>query len=247
MCGRYVTPEEAALERHFNLTPRQAVTELIKAFGNFDTRPAVQVPVLRGRTRDVVRLDEQGERELLTMRWGLVPFFAKGVPGPYATFNARMEDLREKPSYRGPWKRGQRCLIPVKAFYEWQAQPPDFQKAVPHYISVLDREVFCLAGLWESSTTADGVELLSCTIITMAANELMQLIHNSKLQGKKRTVLPEADRRMPAILRKEDEETWLRGSADEAWAVLKQYPSDEMRAQPVVGKMVSDRQPELLS
>jgi len=87
------------------------------------------------------------------MRWGLVPFLAKGIPGPYTTFNAKMETLRTAASYRGPWKRGQRCLVLAEGFYEWRAQPPDWQKTVPHYISLPDREVFATAGLWDESAT----------------------------------------------------------------------------------------------
>lgn len=56
------------------------------------------------------------------MRWGLIPFFAKGVPLKYSTINARVETVQTGASYRGPWKRGQRCLRIATGFYEWQVQ-----------------------------------------------------------------------------------------------------------------------------
>jgi putative SOS response-associated peptidase YedK len=248
MCGRYVTPTEAAMERAMDLRGRDIGRELGRIFANYDTRPTQSVPAIRqhGDTREVVRLDDSGDRELVSLRWGLVPRWAKGKAGAYATFNARIETLRTSPAFRDAWKRGQRCLLPVAGFYEWQAQPPDWQKVVQHYITCTDQpEVFAMAGLWDSSTTEDGEVVESCTVITMPANALMREIHNSKRAGSKRVLLPEADRRMPAILAAADQEAWLRGTADEAWAVLKPYPAELMRA---VGVKPSkaDRPPELL-
>jgi putative SOS response-associated peptidase YedK len=227
MCGRYVTPEEAAIERIFNPHPR-ALPAPFDGVPNFNCSPTQRVPILRA-----VRTGAGG-RELLDMRWGLIPFFANGIDGGYSTFNARMEDMKSKPTYRGPWARGQRCLVLAAGFYEWQAQPPDYQKTIPHYITVTDQpEAFAMAGLWdESANQATGEIITSCTIVTMPANELLRRIHNSK-GGKKRVLLPEDQRRMPAILRAEDQDTWLSGTPDEAWALLSQYPAEKMQAVPV--------------
>jgi putative SOS response-associated peptidase YedK len=159
MCGRYVTPTEPAMERAMDLRGRDIGRELGRIFANYDTRPTQSVPAIRqhGDTREVVRLDDSGDRELVSLRWGLVPRWAKGKAGAYATFNARIETLRTSPAFRDAWKRGQRCLLPVAGFYEWQAQPPDWQKVVQHYITCTDQpEVFAMAGLWDSSTTEDG-------------------------------------------------------------------------------------------
>jgi putative SOS response-associated peptidase YedK len=80
--------------------------------------------------------------------------------------------------------------------------------------------VFGFAGLWDSSTGADGVVIRSCTIVTMPENKLMTEIHNVK-------------HRMPAILAKEDRDAWLTGSAEVAFSVIKQYPDTHMVATPV--------------
>lgn len=246
MCGRYVHPDEAALEREFNLTGPRVPDPVSQHFkDNYNVAPASKVPVVR--MQRVVRMLGP-EREVLTMRWGLVPFFAKGIAGPYSTINARMETLKTQPSYRGPWKRGQRCLIPARGFYEWQAQPPDWQRTVAHYITCNDQEIFALAGLWDESVTEAGAAILSCTIVTMPANELMAQVHNSKKAGKLRVLLPPEDRRMPAILARENRDAWLNGTADEAWACLAPYPSGHMVAWPVSAKVGSTRNnsPDLL-
>ena len=85
------------------------------------------------------------------------------------------------------------------------------------------------------SVKADGTIVESVTVITMPANELMKKIHNSRKRGGKRELLPESERRMPAILKKEDQDTWLTGTAEEAWNVLTPYPSEHMVARPVNG------------
>ena len=63
-------------------------------------------------------VEEDGKRDLVPMRWGLVPWWwkkrAKDVP---ATFNARAETVSEKPMFRDAFKR-RRCLIPASGYYE---------------------------------------------------------------------------------------------------------------------------------
>jgi putative SOS response-associated peptidase YedK len=128
------------------------------------------------------------------MRWGLVPFFAHGATPKYSTINARAETLATAASYRMPWRRGQRCILPAAGFYEWQLAA-DGSK-IPWFIRTADQEVFGFAGLWDRSVGTDGTELLSCTIVTLPANALLARIHNVK-------------QRMPAILDRGDQADWL--------------------------------------
>lgn len=236
MCGRYVTPDQADIERTWDLRAASAAGFLRGTFGNTDASPTQSVPLLR-----IIR-DSGGAKELVEARWGLIPHWAHGETAkdsrtgrPLTTFNAKMETLRTSPAYRGAWSRDQRCLVPVRGFYEWQAQPPDWQRTVRHYITVNDQQLFCFAGLWDRSTKADGTVVESVTVITMPAKELMQQIHNSRKRGPRRELLPETDRRMPAILRQEDQDAWLSGTKDAAWAALQPYASENMVAWPVNG------------
>jgi hypothetical protein len=96
----------------------------------------------------------------------------------------------------------------------------DGKSKQPFYITLNDQDVFGFAGLWDSSTGADGVVIRSCTIVTMPANKLMTEIHNVK-------------HRMPAILAKEDRDAWLTGTPEAAFSVIKQYPDTHMVATPV--------------
>ena len=212
MCGRYVSPDVAEAERYFLVHLMRWKFE-----SSFNVAPTQQVPVVRMA---------DGKREGVTLRWGLVPFFAKGVPPKYSTINATIEKLTEGPCWRGPRKRGQRCILAAAGFYEWHVNE-DGSKT-PFYISCADQPVFGFAGLWESSHAADGDALESCTIITMPPNPLMAEIHNVK-------------QRMPAILQSADINAWLAGSTDEARAALKPYPADSMVAWPVSTRVNSPK------
>jgi len=204
MCGRYVTKDQASIERAFSV---------VKPWWRFDASynvaPTQQVPVVRSAA---------GEREGVMLRWGLIPFFAKGVAPKYSTINARLETVETAASYRGPWKRGQRCIQVAAGFYEWHLTA-DGRKQ-PFFIHLADREVFGFAALWDRSFAADGIGIESCVHITMPANALMRDIHNAGNNP----------HRMPAILRAEDHDAWLGGTNDQARAALLPYPADLMVA-----------------
>jgi SOS response associated peptidase (SRAP)/Phage integrase family len=56
-------------------------------------------------TVDVIRLDESGNRELVPMRWGLIPaWWVKSLKEITATFNARAESVADKPMFRDAFK-----------------------------------------------------------------------------------------------------------------------------------------------
>jgi len=213
MCGRYVTPGQLDVEREFAV-----IRPLWQFEPSWNVAPTRQVPA--------VRLAQGQVREGVTLRWGLVPFFAHGLPPKYSTINARIETLDSAPSYRGPWKRGQRCLLPATGFYEWQVGEGGRKQA--YYIQLVDQPVFAFAGLWDRSVGAEGAVTESCTIVTMPANDLMARIHNSRA-------------RMPGLVAAGDREAWLAGSPAEAMRVLQPYPDGMMLAWPVGSRVNSPR------
>ncbi len=205
MCGRYVSPDEAAIEREFNLVRGEWHFP-----ASFNVAPTQEVPLIRLHG---------GQRQGVRLRWGLIPHFARGLAPKYSTINARIETVQTAASYRGPWSRGQRCLVIARGFFEWQTQA-DGKTRVPYYIHLNDQDMFAFAGLWESSRNDRGEKVESCTHLTLPANGLLSEIHNTK-------------RRMPAILAREDREAWLEGTSDQAWAALRPYPDGHMVAWPV--------------
>jgi putative SOS response-associated peptidase YedK len=179
---------------------------------------------------------ENGAPAAAMVRWGLIPSFAHGTPGKFSTINARIETFATAAAFRGAWKLGQRCIQPASGFYEWHLDAHG--RKTPYLITLADQELFGFAGLWDRSVRDDGVVIESCAHITMPANELMADVHNGGSHP----------HRMPAILRREDHEIWLRGTPAEARAVLAPYPADLMLARPVSTRVNSVRNngPELV-
>jgi putative SOS response-associated peptidase YedK len=205
MCGRYVIqwlPDE--ISERFQL--RRIPASL---FESFNAAPTQELPT--------VVEHEVGERELRTMRWGLVPRWAKPGEGKApAPFNARAESILEKPMFRSLISR-KRCLVPANGYYEWKQVAGRKQ---PFLFEPTDQELFAFAGLYDEFAGPDGEVLSSYTVITTEANELAAEYHN----------------RMPVILEPDDEEEWISADQTDSHAVahlLHAYPADRMRVRPV--------------
>ncbi|OOG28137.1 hypothetical protein B1C78_02165 [Thioalkalivibrio denitrificans] len=209
MCGRFVSKTDAEMERAFGLTR----SGWRKGWAGFNVAPSQAVPIVRA---------VDGEREGALVRWGLIPFWAKGEVPRYSTINARVETIEKAASYRGPWKRGQRCVIPALGFYEWKQLEKGKQ---PWFIRVAGGMPFGLLGLWDRSTRGDGEVIESCTIITLPANPLVAEIH--------------AKGRMPAMRTPEECAHWLEGEEHAARGVLTPFPAARMEAWPVSRKVNS--------
>jgi len=162
----------------------------------------------------IVTVNED-KRVLIMMRWGLVPFWAKDVKSGYNLINAKAETLKEKASFRTPFKK-KRCLVLADGFYEWTHSEKKGAKQ-PYRFVLKNRQPFAFAGLWDEWNNPEGEKLLTFTIITTTANELMESIHD----------------RMPVILHEKDEGMWLDpqlADTDKLSPLLKPYPSKEMEA-----------------
>ena len=137
------------------------------------------------------RPDASSDRTLMAARWGLIPSWAKDVKVGYRMINARGETVAEKRSFQKPLQK-RRCLIPTDGYYEWQKTADGKQ---PYLISKSDDGLLAMAGLWEQNFALgeNDQPLVTCTIITTAANEVSGQIHD----------------RMPVFLAADDHERWL--------------------------------------
>jgi putative SOS response-associated peptidase YedK len=174
MCGRFVSPEERALERAFDLGRRDDPNPFAR---RFNVCPSDTIPF--------VRLPSNSDRlELATGRWGLVPHWWKQAKPPRLTFNARLEEAADKPMWRDAWSRA-RCLVPAEGWYEWQAVErvdPATGEIVPakqpYFVRRKDGTLLCFAGLmayWKNPKT--GEPLRSCAILTADAAGSLADIH----------------------------------------------------------------------
>jgi len=207
MCGRYILAEAENFERAARLSHIQWSFEV-----SYNVAPTQPVPVVRSRA---------GRREGLMLRWGLIPYSARGVPPQYSTINATIERLETGAAWREPWRRGQRCIQLCAGFYEWHLT--DAGRKQPFFIHLADQEVFGFAAIWDRSVSDNGAAIESCATLTMPANELMREIHNTGAHPY----------RMPAILAARDFQAWLEADAEGAPALLRPYPAELMAAHAV--------------
>jgi putative SOS response-associated peptidase YedK len=178
MCGRYrLSRRKQLIEEYFDAadwqedwTPR------------FNIAPTQSVPVIRQHPKEPVR-------QISTMRWGLVPSWAKDASGAAKMINARSETAHTLPAYREAMKL-RRCLVPADGFYEWKRGGGTKQ---PYCFEMNDGELFAFPGLWERWRDPSGQWMKSCSILTTTPNAVTSAIHD----------------RMPVILDPDSYDLWL--------------------------------------
>ena len=178
MCGRYslTGPDEAMRQLFAYESPPLNIA------ARYNIAPTQQVPV--------VRRDETGAREMVMLRWGLVPTWADDLGIGARLINARSETVAAKPAFRAAFRR-RRCLLPATAWYEWKAagDGPHGKKTPkqPYAIGYPDMAPFAFAGLWETwdkgaaeaRNGADGAgPVETCTILTRAADADIANVHH---------------------------------------------------------------------
>jgi putative SOS response-associated peptidase YedK len=218
MCGRYTRRGD-----------KQRIAEAMGAgVPVFEIGPSYNVAPQT--FQPVVRLNrDTGEREIVLMRWGLIPFWGKDQKIAFSTINAKAETISTNASFREAI-RSRRCLVPADAFYEWQKL--DAKTKRPYAIALKSGEVYAFAGLWErwkDKKTQTALETF--TIITTDPNEVVERLHS----------------RMPVIIPRKDYDRWL-SPGDPARLpldLLRPYPAEEMTAWKVdakVGNVRNDTQ-----
>jgi putative SOS response-associated peptidase YedK len=247
MCGRYYRKgsKQQIAEALCAMKIEQGMPELLTSY---NVAPTTHQPVIR-HTRD------GAEREMLLMRWGLVPFFTKSLADLkwIYTFNARAEMLACTAAWSEPFHKGRRCLVPADGFYQWKVEgeviDPKFftpaydgvkrplikpQTRQPYVFTVISQPTFAFAGLWDAwHDKSSDAWLQSFTIITTTPNDLTGTVHN----------------RMPVILHERHYDEWLLREGPIPAHLMKPFPADEMAMMPVskdVGNVRNDH-PELLN
>lgn len=178
MCGRFVQVEKPEFyAEHFGVDFVRTET----------LRPSWNV----APTTTIYAVAQHGDERVLTsLRWGLIPSWAKDPKIGGRAINARSETAADKPMFRSSFTK-RRCLIPIDGFYEWERKE---KGKLPHYIYATDGKPLSVAGLWSVWNDPDTDErLLTCTVLTGEPNELLATIHD----------------RMPVIIADGDWEAWL--------------------------------------
>ncbi len=193
MCGRFAF-----------YSPSEATAALFGVSGSLEVEPRYNIAPTQYLA--AIRNDELEGRELVMLRWGLVPFWAKDPSIGNRMINARAETVAEKPAYRTAYRR-RRCLVLADGFYEWHTEE---SVKTPYYISLESGGPFALAGLWDHWQSKETDESLqTATLITMAANEFMATLHH----------------RMPVILEPSTADRWMTGEDLQPDAIAQDSPT----------------------
>lgn len=217
MCGRFTQHHDTkTLALRFDVQDTVAEAE-----PRYNVAPTQGVVV-------VVTEATTHQRILDSFSWGLVPSWARDTSIGNKMINARAETLTEKPAFRTPLRQ-RRCLIPADGFYEWDKLGSDGKVKQPYHFRRRDGDIFGFAGLWEQWQSPDGSSLLTCTVITTEANQVVSPYHD----------------RMPVILQNKDAEAlWLDDQVkdpDRLLPLLVSYPDEWMEAVPVSRRVNSPK------
>jgi len=221
MCGRYVLSQRASVYADWFGAGVVKTEELAPNYNVAPTDPVYAVA------------EYEGERQLGSFRWGLVPWFSKDRKTAARHINARVETVATKPSFKDSLV-SKRCLVPADGFYEWQRMPDDKGK-LPHFIHSASAEPLAFAGLWASWKDPETNERLkTCTILTGEPSALVKPIHD----------------RMPVILDRALWDAWLGASEDveELLGLLTSRPPVDVALHPVstLVNSVKNNLPELI-
>jgi len=204
MCGRYVIRAPVSqLATMFDLMDVPLLTP------RYNVAPTQMVPAVRLKP-------ETKKRELVMLKWGLIPAWAKDASIGNQMIMARADTVAQKPAFNSAFQK-RRCLIVADGFYEWQKTNG---KKQPYFIGLKDQSPFAFAGLWERWKNPEGDAVESCALITTDANDIVRPIHD----------------RMPVILQRQDYEKWLDLETQDTMALpklLQPYPGEAMMAYPV--------------
>jgi putative SOS response-associated peptidase YedK len=212
MCGRFTLKASRQA-----IKDRLALAQTPSIEPRYNIAPTQPVAVVRAiRTKPGTK-----ERELVMLRWGLVPYWADDLAIGNRMINARAESVAERPAFREAFRK-RRCLVVTDGFYEWKRADG---KKQPYYITMKDGGPFAFAGLWEA-WEREGEIIESCTIVTTNSNELVAEIHD----------------RMPVIVDAKDYDVWLDPEVKDLEVLeglLRPYPSEQMMALPV-SRLIND-------
>jgi len=237
MCGRYASsrqPDELAEE--FEIDELRLQEPLIESY-NVAPTDDVYAVLERPPRED----DASTERQLRSVRWGLVPSWAKDVKIGNRMINARMETVGEKPAYRRAFAK-RRCLLPADGYFEWYATDAKDAKGKPrkqpYFITPKDGGVLAMAGLYElwpdpaKDEDDPGRWLWSCTVITTEAEDSLGRIHD----------------RMPLMVERERWDDWLDPTRPGDLELLTPAAPGRLEAYPVstLVSNVRNNGPELL-
>ncbi|MFK7966720.1 MAG: SOS response-associated peptidase [Burkholderiaceae bacterium] len=242
MCTNYVPTRGDRLQEFFNATmPSAPIRE--------EAYPGYLAPIIKSLSPH----DDSGRfSETVAACFGLIPSWSRDGKNYRFCYNARSETVAEKPSFRTAWRKRQRCIIPVDAFFE-----PNYEsgRAVRWRISSADDRPLALAGIWEAWRLPENVPrnqlgkrgqpgppeidpaetdwLISFSMLTINADHhpLMNRFH-----------APGDEKRSVVMLNPDEAMQWLDAPESQVTDLFGAYPPEQLKTSPAPKKEQSRRQ-----
>ena len=219
-----VEPAGLVVERH--LWPRKPGCFIVHAAtaAAIAQPPSAAAPEAGAAAAAVA--DASPIRVLVPAQWGLVPHWVKSASDAKLRapklVNAKSDTASTGTAFRDAWLNGQRCIVPMMAFYEDDLR--NGGKAVPTRIARVDGKPMGVAGLWARWQGSDGEVIISYCLLTVNANN-HALLH--------RYGQPGSEKNMPAILNEGAYDAWLTARPEKAKEFMRQYAANWLLANPV--------------
>jgi putative SOS response-associated peptidase YedK len=180
MCGRYTLTSQEGLVEDMQLAIGEPEVPNEWWRPRFNVAPTQPAPIVPNR---------DGPRRIELARWGLLPPWSKTLSEGAKKINARSETAADSAAFKDALAK-RRCLVPADGFFEWKREG---KQKIPFWIHPSPRHPIAFAGIWERWKSPDGVWIISFSILTTDANELVRPLHD----------------RMPVVLPRAAYDRWL--------------------------------------
>ena len=217
MCNLYTSPTEQEVWDYWDVSGPMPP---LRFFDGHHVGPKKQGQFLRADHATGGLIYAVGRWQLVPTNWPDIDTY------PYSTNNARWEDkVRVSRTFKPVWLAGQRCVIPIRNFYE-----PCYETGshVSWRFESADGSPLGMAGLWNSwidKTTGQVFDTYTMITINADDHPIMKRMHKPDPN--------DPEKRMVAVLPLQDQQAWFFGSPAEAEQVIGQWPAEKIKATPM--------------
>lgn len=191
MCGRFNVTSDPMTQLFMDL-----VGQAYPGEDNNNTAPTSHAWIIRENQDSYGTTPPESNLEAANATWWLIPSWTKERTTKYSMFNARRENLRKSPAFRGPFKE-RRCVVPITGFYEWVNRNGIRQ---PYYVEDKEGKGLLLAGIWDRWWETQENFIDSFAIVTTSVAHDLKFLHH----------------RQPVMLNREEALEWTNSQTDVA-------------------------------